>query len=281
MKRQFFGRSRCKNTIRRVLTIVLMMALVWGMLPSGIAVQAEEQTSEGTPSGVTSQSESTMADASSIANWKKALTDGDGNYLIENTGKIWSDKTVTTENLEIENGGKKITVSNDGSDFLVALSALSSMSNRKTVSDKPLDIVLTLDVSGSMSDNLNGSTSKLSALKTAVNDFIDKTDAVNKNIMDASKKHKIAIVKYAGNKSDKIGNTTYTSNGYKYNHTQILSNLTDDASVLKADVNALNASGCTAADYGMEYTKKIIDQIERKKSQKIKSSAFTSVHLRS
>lgn len=269
MKRQFLGRSRCKNTIRRVLTIMLMMALVWGMLPSGIAVQAEEQTSEGTLSGVTSQSESTMADASSIANWKKALTDGDGNYLIENTGKIWSDKTVTTENLEIENGGKKITVSNDGSDFLVALSALSSMSNRKTVSDKPLDIVLTLDVSGSMSDNLNGSTSKLSALKTAVNDFIDKTDAVNKNITDASKKHKIAIVKYAGNKSDKIGNTTYTSNGYKYNHTQILSNLTDDASVLKADVNALNASGCTAADYGMEYTKKIIDQIERKKSQKI------------
>ena len=54
----------------------------------------------------------------------------------------------------------------------------------------------------------------------------------------------------------KFGNTTYTSNGYKYNHTQILSNLTDDASVLKADVNALNASGCTAADYGMEYTKK-------------------------
>ena len=45
MKRQFFGRSRCKNTIRRVLTIMLMMALVWGMLSSGMAVQAEEQTS--------------------------------------------------------------------------------------------------------------------------------------------------------------------------------------------------------------------------------------------
>lgn len=131
---------------------------------------------------------------------EKALTDGDGNYLIENTGKIWSDKTVTTENLEIENGGKKITVSNDGSDFLVALSALSSMSNRKTVSDKPLDIVLTLDVSGSMSDNLNGSTSKLSALKTAVNDFIDKTDAVNKNITDAQKNIRLQLIKYAGNK---------------------------------------------------------------------------------
>ena len=71
MKRQFFGRSRCKNTIRRVLTIMLMMALVWGMLSSGMAVQAEEQTSEGTLSEVTSQSEGTMADASSIANWKK------------------------------------------------------------------------------------------------------------------------------------------------------------------------------------------------------------------
>ena len=75
MKRQFFGRSRCKNTIRRVLTIMLMMALVWGMLSSGMAVQAEEQTSEGTLSGVTSQSEGTMCRCVQYCQLEKS-TDG-------------------------------------------------------------------------------------------------------------------------------------------------------------------------------------------------------------
>ena len=40
------------------------------------------------------------------------------------------------------------------SQFLVALSALSSTSNTVTTSSKPLDIVLVLDVSGSMGDPL-------------------------------------------------------------------------------------------------------------------------------
>lgn len=239
------------------------------MLPSGMAVRAEEQTSGSGLSKGASQKESTMADPASIANWKKDLTDDDGNYDEKNVGRIWSDKTVTTDNLETESEGKKITVSSSGSDFLVALSALSSMSDKKMVSDQPLDIVLTLDVSGSMEDNLNENTSKLSALQTAVKNFIDKTDAVNQKITDASKKHKIALVKYAGKKSDVVGNTTYRSGNFTYNHTQILSDLTVDAVALKSKVDALKAAGCTAADYGMEYTEKIIKNTGRSNAKKI------------
>lgn len=67
---------------------------------------------------------------------------------------------------------------------------------------------------------------------------------------------KIAIVKFAGNKTDSVGNDTYKDGSYTYNYTQIVQNLTeantDGASSLKAAVNALTASGATAADYGLE-----------------------------
>jgi hypothetical protein len=51
---------------------------------------------------------------------------------------------------------------------------------------------------------------KLAAMKTAVNNFIDSVAA-------KSSDSKISIVKFAGTKSDKIENTTYWENGYEYN----------------------------------------------------------------
>ena len=70
----------------------------------------------------------------------------------ENIGRIWTDKTVSTEDMEFEGTNHKGEIGD--SQFLVALSALSSTSNTVTTSSKPLDIVLVLDVSGSMSDPL-------------------------------------------------------------------------------------------------------------------------------
>ena len=70
----------------------------------------------------------------------------------ENIGRIWTDKTVSTEDMEFEGTNHKGEIGD--SQFLVALSALSSTSNTVTTSSKPLDIVLVLDVSGSMGDPL-------------------------------------------------------------------------------------------------------------------------------
>lgn len=90
---------------------------------------------------------------------------------------------------------------------------------------------------------------KIAALKSAVNSFIDIIARDNPT-------SKIAIVKFAGNKTDSVGNDTYKDGSYTYNYTQIVQNLTeantDGASSLKAAVNALTASGATAADYGLE-----------------------------
>ena len=93
------------------------------------------------------------------------------------------------------------------------------------------------------------SNTKITALKSAVNSFIDVIAKDNPT-------SKIAIVKFAGDKTDNVGNDTYKEGRYTYNHTQIVQNLTeadtDGAASLKAAVNALTASGATAADYGLE-----------------------------
>ena len=93
------------------------------------------------------------------------------------------------------------------------------------------------------------SNTKITALKSAVNSFIDV-------IAEDNPTSKIAIVKFAGDKKDTVGNDTYKEGRYTYNYTQIVQNLTeantDGAASLKAAVNALTASGATSADYGLE-----------------------------
>jgi len=99
------------------------------------------------------------------------------------------------------------------------------------------------------------SNTKITALKSAVNSFIDVIAKDNPT-------SKIAIVKFAGDKKDTVGNDTYKEGRYTYNYTQIVQNLTeantDGAASLKAAVNALTASGATAADYGLEKSNRCI-----------------------
>lgn len=73
----------------------------------------------------------------------------------ENIGRIWTDKSVFNDDYDFEGAlaGTSVEKGTD-SDFLVSLSAISSTSNLKSVvtNTTPLDIVLVLDVSGSMND---------------------------------------------------------------------------------------------------------------------------------
>lgn len=100
------------------------------------------------------------------------------------------------------------------------------------------------------------SNTKITALKSAVNGFIDAIATGNPD-------SKIAIVKFAGDKKDTVGNETYKESGYTYNYTQIVQGLTkvdsDGAVALKSSVNALTAGGATSADYGLEKAKTVFD----------------------
>ena len=113
-------------------------------------------------------------------------------------------------------------------------------------------------------------TAKITALKTAVNAFID-------NVAKESPDSNIAIVKFAGESTDAIGDDTHTeyhNNGSaECNFTQIVKKLTTvdaaGATELKEAVNKLAAKGPTSADRGMEHAKNIIQNDPNKDRQKV------------
>ena len=83
----------------------------------------------------------------------------------------------------------------------------------------------------------------------------------------------IAIVKFAGNKRDIVGNDTYQEDVYTYNYSQIVKHLTTvdatGADALKTAVSALRAAGATAADYGMQHAQTIINGAKDDGRQKV------------
>ncbi len=93
--------------------------------------------------------ETPVADDLTLDDWIKYMEDSVKTQGTANVGRIWTDKSVSTGNISLDPNGGTIT-KEASSDFLVALSALSSTSNKVTYTDKPLDVVLVLDVSLSM-----------------------------------------------------------------------------------------------------------------------------------
>ena len=223
---------------------------------------------------------------------------------------------------------KTVTEPDADGNYTVRLEAYATGEQTTTVSTKPCDIVLVLDVSGSMDEDLGSVSktaadkelgqiegyyyyydggyrydirynpqtsqweakdrwtwggydwqtcsettfyySKLSALKSAVNTFIEEvakkeTDSVH---------HNISIVKFAGKSNNTVGNKTYYEDGYEYNYSQIVKGLTDakdNQKALKDAVNALSAGGVTRADYGMQHAQSILSNrsADRKDATKV------------
>lgn len=228
---------------------------------------------------------------------------------------------------------KTVTGPDDAGNYTVRLEAYATGEQTTTVSTKPCDIVLVLDVSGSMNwcieggENCKGHyiaatgidtsktyyviykgkyyevvycngdafleshdpgwyykeylhtkgnrltpkseanpggaqfyvkeacTSRLSALKTAVGNFIDQVAAKETDTV----KHNISIVKFAGNKNDQVGDRTYNGGD---NYSQIVKGLTDakdNQKALKDAVNALSAGGVTRADFGMKHAQTVLN----------------------
>lgn len=262
----------------------------------------------------------------SFAEGEEDSAGNDGMPYIEENGH---GGTVTKDGLVMSKTIKKT----GDSQFLLTLEAYATGSTTTTTSTAPVDIVLVLDVSGSMDDYMEtysvspGGTyyrkdsdgdfqrvyycsrcggwftrehgythyygtqlfpktsasdtntrhtqfysdvTKITALKTAVNAFID-------NVAKESPDSNIAIVKFAGESTDAIGDDTHTeyhNNGSaECNFTQIVKKLTTvdaaGATELKEAVNKLAAKGPTSADRGMEHAKNIIQNDPNKDRQKV------------
>ena len=186
----------------------------------------------------------TVVDPDTTNVWTNYTRPG-GQPSTQNVGRIWTDKSVfdgaysfTNDNDAGLNGKK---VEKGDSDFLVSLSALSSTSNLKEMvqSSKPLDIVLILDESTSMSNTIGGwgSGSRLRALQSAVNNFIDATVEENNDIDDEALQHQLAIVTFSDNADTEIGLTAVNN---------------QNSNSLHGVVNNLRADGYTYSNEGFD-----------------------------
>lgn len=147
---------------------------------------------------------------------------------------------------------------NDNGSYTVNVDVKGASSTTTVTTTQPIDFTLVLDVSGSMDDPMSKTdrTKRLDALKEVVKAFLD--EAANTNTEAGSELVRVGLVKFAGDKTDKIGDDMYRSGGYTYNYSQIVSNLTADMNGLKNKVSKLKAAGATRADNGFNRAVKVM-----------------------
>ena len=166
---------------------------------------------------------------------------------------------------------KTVTPKADGG-YTVRLEAYTTGTVNTSTTTKPCDIVLVLDQSGSMADNFSGegtdneADTRQYAMKQAVNTFIDN---VAKKAKDEGVEHRIAIVKFAGDSTNDVGDTTYKEGGHRYNYSQVVKELTavndasgENATTLKTAVNQLQAKGGTQTQNGLNHAQRLLSSVD-------------------
>ena len=168
-------RRRLKKPVRIGLVIMAMvMALFVGLgvvSRTTIPVFAAEKNSDG----------------NTTTSYAQNLGD---NSSTRYAGRVWTDKTVYTEDATFTGDVGNVTVEND-SDFLVAYSALATTQNITGKSSVPVDVVFVIDNSNSMDDSVGGGSgqSRLAATVEAVNTSIA-------TIMESYPDSRVAVVLY-------------------------------------------------------------------------------------
>ena len=231
---------------RGLLAVILAVVLVLPAAAFAMLPEANARSSTGMDGPTVSGP--TVVDPDTTGRWEIWAAGHSGNKVTtQNVGRIWTDKTVMA------------TGENEASDFVTTLSAMSSTSNSTVTVTTPLDIVMVLDASGSMNDPMGSkkdSPKRIDALKNAANSFIDTIAKQNEGIEGVNRQHKVAIVKFAGDKTDNVGNDQYKKGKFWYNNSQVMKGLTDcsggNVKVLEDTVAGIKPSGATRADYGLE-----------------------------
>lgn len=223
---------------KRLVAIVAAVAMLGGVAGVSATAMADDGNASTTQSQTTDE---------------KAAASAPAPLSTEGTNGVPDDPTLSAPARE-----KTVTANEDGT-YTVALNVTGAKSagTGEIVTNQPLDIVLVLDVSGSMAEKIASGwnqPTKIDSLKTAVNNFIKATADENAKITYQSQQNRIALVKFAGTASDNVGNDTYWDHrwGQRYNNSQIVTNLTSNLNGLTSTVDSLNAAGATQADYGFQ-----------------------------
>lgn len=153
---------------------------------------------------------------------------------------------------------KRIKKNSDNT-YTVNVDVTGATNSTTITSTQSVDFTLVLDVSSSMSDEMDsdqGSIKKMTALKSAVNNFLG--EAAEINAQTGSKLIRVGLVKFAGDKKSEEGDDTYVKGRFVYNYSQIVSPLTADMSDLENKVSALRSGGATRADLGFEHASTVM-----------------------
>lgn len=163
-----FSRNNA-GKVGAVLTALLAVILAVSLaMPAGTAFAAEKSS-----------------DGNTTGSYKENLGD---NSSTRYAGRVWTDKTVYTEDATFTGDVGNVTVKND-SDFLVAYSALATTQNITGKSSVPVDVVFVIDNSNSMDAELNNQQTRLEATVAAVNTSIAA-------VMDSHPDSRVAVVVY-------------------------------------------------------------------------------------
>lgn len=159
------------SALQKLLALTLTLVLVIGLLPN---VQL--------PAAAAIQAADRVADPSTLNEWENYF--GPNVLSTEFAGGVWTDKSVFTNANAFR---AEIAMDDPANNFLIALSAIAANQQIEGHASTPLDIMLTLDVSGSMDSN-----SKDTSMIAAANQAIGR-------LLSQNNSNRIGVVLYSGN----------------------------------------------------------------------------------
>lgn len=252
---------------KRILSLVLCAALLLSLclfMGAGVAVDAAADMAETAGTVEDTQSSPAVGPILPLVVTRPQTSP----YRAARAPSLADTGETQDDGLELT---KTVTPKADGS-YTVHLEAYTTGTVTTSTTTKPCDIVLVLDQSGSMADDFNGNTANKEtdtrqyAMKQAVNTFIDNVATKAK---DEGVEHRIAIVKFAGDSTNTVGDDTYKDGRYRYNYSQVVKELTavndasgENATTLKTAVNQLQAKGGTQTQNGLNHAQRLLSSVD-------------------
>lgn len=180
------------NFPKQLLSIFLCLSMLLTYLPitSMVALAAEDYAYKG---GAGTK----ISDLDTSSKYSESLGD---NASTEYAGRIWTDKSVYTGDttFDVFGGGTstiKLNENKNGEDFLVAYSALATAESVSGSTQAPVDVVLIIDISGSMSNN----ESNMDNRKSRIYNTVQATNNAIDELMKLNPYTRVAVVAFSSN----------------------------------------------------------------------------------
>lgn len=161
------------SIFQKTMAMILSLVLIIGLVPTyAVAAQTRSVAVD-----------SRVSDPNTMNQWQDYF--GENMISTEFAGGVWTDKSVLTSASDFR---ADISMNDPDNHFLIALSALAANQQIEGYTSAPIDVMLVLDVSGSMQG------SKATAMVQATNETIDSLLKQNNN-------NRVGVVLYSGNSS--------------------------------------------------------------------------------